>query len=97
MLRGACIKPRPILRGLISKNEIEYIRLSARTIKFTEAALQDYLTKKTISVPKTAIDDSQYSSLRLAVKRNRSLKSKDEMVKGDYSVGLSQELKDQWR
>jgi excisionase family DNA binding protein len=90
------VKPR-FVRGLMSRNEIEYIRLGPRTIKFTEAALQDYLVKKTIPVPKIAIDDSQYSSLKLAVKQNRSLKSKNETVKGDYSVGLSRELKDSWR
>ncbi len=78
------------VRGLISKNEIEYVRHSARRIKFTEAALQDYLTRKTIPVPKIAIDDSQYSSLKLAVKQNRSLKSKDETVLRGITASGSQ-------
>ncbi|MGO8881539.1 MAG: excisionase family DNA-binding protein [Desulfomonilaceae bacterium] len=90
------VKPR-FVRSLISKNEIEYIRVGARQIKFTEVALQDYLVKKTVPVRQTAIDDSKYSSLKLAIKRNCSLKSKDETVKGDYSAGLSKELRDSWR
>jgi hypothetical protein len=59
----------------------------------------DYVDRKTIALPKTIVDDSKYSSLKCTVKRNRSLKSKDETVKGkgDYGDRLSQEMRDQWR
>lgn len=92
------VKPR-FVRDLISKNQIVYARLGAKTIRITREALINYLEKITIVLPKTLVDDTKHSGLKSIGKRNRSLKSKDEMVKkqGDYSDRLSEELRDQWR
>jgi len=92
------VKPR-FVRSLISRNQIAYKRLGAKTIRITRDALIDYLDKIDVAPPQPAIDDSEYSSLKSTVKRNRSLKSKDETVKGmgDYGDRLSQEMRDQWR
>ncbi len=92
------VTPR-FVRDLMSRNQIEYVRLGAKNIRITREALMDYLDRKTIAIPKTIVDDSGYSSLKSTVKRNRSLKSKDETVKGmgDYGDRLSQEMRDQWR
>lgn len=92
------VKPR-FVRDLISKNQIVYARLGAKTIRITQDALIDYLEKITVALPKTVIDESKYSRLKSTFKRNCSLKSKNETVetRGDYGDRLSRELRDQWR
>jgi excisionase family DNA binding protein len=92
------VKPRR-MRELISKNEIEYVRIGAKTVRITQEAVMDFIRKNTVALPIKLVDDSKHSRLKSTFKRNRSLKSKDETVKkaGDYSDRLSQELKDQWR
>lgn len=92
------IKPR-LMRDIISRGEIEYIRVGAKNVRITPKAVMDFIGKKTVTSPKKVIDDQKYSCLKSTFKRNRSLKSKHETVerKGDYSDGLAQELRDSWR
>jgi excisionase family DNA binding protein len=92
------VKPRR-MRELISKNEIEYVRIGAKTVRITQEAVMDFIEKKTVAPPKTVIDEAKYSILKSTFKRNRSLKSKDETVqrREHYSAGLAKELRDSWR
>lgn len=91
------IKPR-LMRDLISRGEIEYVRVGAKNVRFTPEAVMNFIGKKTVTSPKKVVDDPKYSCLKSTFKRNRSLKSKNETVerKGDYSDGLAQELRDTW-
>jgi excisionase family DNA binding protein len=90
------------MRDLISRGEIKYVRVGAKNVKnvrITQEAVMDFIEKKTVTPPKTVIDGAKYSGLKSTIKRNRSLKSKDETVEkmGDYSVRLAEELRDSWR
>ena len=87
------------MRDLISRGEIKYVRVGAKNVRITQEAVMDFIDKKTVTPPKTVIDDTKYSGLKSTIKRNRSLKSKDETVekRGDYSVRLAEELRDSWR
>lgn len=87
------------MRDLISRGEIKYVRVGAKNVRITQEAVMDFIEKKTVTPPKTVIDDTKYSSLKSTIKRNRSLKSKNETVEkmGDYSVRLAEELRDSWR
>ena len=92
------VKPR-YMRNLISKGELKYVRVGAKNVRITREAVMDFIEKNTVAPPKKVIDETKYSGLKSAIKRNRSLKSKDEMVtkKGDHSDGLAEELRDSWR
>jgi excisionase family DNA binding protein len=87
------------MRDLISRGEIKYVRVGAKNVRITQEAVMDFIEKKTVTHPKTVIDGAKYSGLKSTIKRNRSLKSKDETVekRGDYSVRLAEELRDSWR
>ncbi len=87
------------MRDLISRGEIKYVRVGAKNVRITQEAVMDFIEKKTVTPPKTVIDGAKYSGLKSTIKRNRSLKSKDETVEkmGDYSVRLAEELRDSWR
>lgn len=87
------------MRDLISRGEIKYVRVGAKNVRITQEAVMDFIEKKTVTPHKTVIDDTKYSGLKSTIKRNRSLKSKDETVEkmGDYSVRLAEELRDSWR
>lgn len=87
------------MRDLISRGEIKYVRVGAKNVRITQEAVMDFIEKKTVTPPKTVIDGAKYSGLKSTIKRNRSLKSKDETVekRGDYSVRLAEELRDSWR
>lgn len=87
------------MRDLISRGEIKYVRVGAKNVRITQEAVMDFIDKKTVTPPKTVIDGAKYSGLKSTIKRNRSLKSKDETVekRGDYSVRLAEELRDSWR
>jgi excisionase family DNA binding protein len=92
------VKPR-YMRDIISKGEIEYVRVGAKNVRITHEAIMNFIGKKTVTSPKKVIDEAKYSSLKSTFKRNRSLKSKDETVteKGEHRDGLAQELLDSWR
>ena len=87
------------MRDLISRGEIKYVRVGAKNVRITQEAVMDFIDKKTVTPPKTVIDGAKYSGLKSTIKRNRSLKSKDETAEkmGDYSVRLAEELRDSWR
>ena len=87
------------MRDLISRGEIKYVRVGPKNLRITQEAVVDFIDKKTVTPPKTVIDGTKYSGLKSTIKRNRSLKSKDETVEamGDYSVRLAEELRDSWR
>ncbi len=87
------------MRDLISRGEIKYVRVGAKNVRITQEAVMDFIDKKTVTPPKTVIDGAKYSSLKSTIKRNRSLKSRDETAekRGDYSVRLAEELRDSWR
>jgi hypothetical protein len=90
------ITPR-YLRKLMARREIGFIEISAKQSKITPEAISEFIEKKSVPPMKTVVDDSQYSNLKCMLKRNRSLKSKDETVKGICQDRLSQELRDEWR
>ena len=87
------------VRQLISRGELNYVRVGARNFRFTEDALSEFVARKTVIHPKRFVDDATYSGLKSALKKNRSLKSRDEAVKrsGDCKGGLAKELRDSWR
>ena len=90
------ITPR-YLRRLMARREIGFIEISPKQSKITPEAINEFLQKKSVAPMKTNLDDSQHSSLKSMLKKNRSLKSKDEMVWGNCDDRLQKELRDEWR
>lgn len=89
------ITPR-YLRQLMAKREIGFIEISPKQWKITPEAIIEFIKKKSVAPMKSIIDDHEHSRLKSMLKNNRSLKSKDETVKGGCDR-LQEELKEAWR